>query len=143
MHPRRPEPRLIKVDVNKTSKIWDLLTEMGCFSLNGAGGQSSPTPTPAPTPSGEKAALVAEDGPAQEGGAMDVDPALLPIVPLSGSATPAPSSVGPPATAGPSTPFSSVGGKSLPPSSVPPPPPAPATPAPPPPPLETPPPLPP
>lgn len=39
---RRREARgLIKIDVNKTSKVWDLLVEMGCFENNGAGSNAA------------------------------------------------------------------------------------------------------
>lgn len=81
---RRREARgLIKVDVNKTSKIWDLLSEMGCFSLDGGAGSSSPGEMPTPT-------VAVGSLPAEKAGAggMDVDPALVPVEPFSGHATP-------------------------------------------------------
>jgi len=141
---RRREARgLIKVDVNKTSKIWDLLSEMGCFTLDSGAGPSSPAEMPTPTVAA--GSLPAEKVAAADG--MDVDPALLPVEPYSGTATPAageaaalpalapaPPTPAPAAASTPAPATPSVAGKTLPPTSLPPPPP---------PPMETPPPLPP
>lgn len=138
---RRREARgLIKVDVNKTSKIWDLLSEMGCFTLDG--GASASSPAGLPTPLATAASLPAEK---DSVGGMDVDPALLPIESYSGTATPVagPAAALPTLSPAPPTPAAaatlaqtpttpSISGKTLP-----------LTPIPPPPPMETPPPLPP
>lgn len=91
---------LIKVDVNKTSKIWDLLVEMGCFRL-----ETDPSPTPATGSSSGGGLTLGDKGGILGGGPTEsglvggqVDPALLPFYP---SPTP---------PAGPPPPFGDLSG---------------------------------